>query len=399
MIVGPEMGRTAAVLERLIDCFEMLSDPRDPCKVEHHLVDILVIAVCAVLGEAESFEAIADYGRGKEAWLRRFLTLPNGIPSHDTFRRVLTLVDPDGFERGFARWAQAAFPPGEAEPGRLAHVAVDGKALRRSSDRGKGWRPLRLVSAYAGGRGVALGQAVVPATAGEPAAAAVLLDGLDLRGCLVTLDAGFCQREIARRVRAKEADYLICLKANHRKLHAAVRGWFEAHCLGPGAPHPVPAHDAFDRGHGRLVRRRVFACHDLGALPGLRAWPDVRAVIAVEATRGLRRGYGKVTTEVRYFLTSAGLDPARLGEAVRRHWAIENGLHWVLDVTFDEDRCRVRGRRTARNLACLRKVALNLARADRFGGASLRRRRQRAAWDDTYMTRLIQADLMRSPCG
>ena len=383
------------MLEALIAEFEAVEDPRDPCRVEHRLIDILVIAVCAVLGQAESFEDMADYGRCKHAWLKRFLALPNGIPSHDTFRRVFMLIDPDAFERVFLGWVRSVFAPDETEPDRPRQVAVDGKVLRRSRDRGKGWHPLQLVSAYATGHGITLGQAAVPAGAGERAAIPGLLDGLDLTGCLVTLDAGFCQKEIARGIRARDADYLLCLKANQRKLHAAVRAWFDQRCFARGAPDHLPAHDSADAGHGRLARRRVFACRELDALPGLRDWPDVRAVLAVETIRGHRRGRFATTREVRYFLTSAELDPARLGRAVRNHWRVENGLHWVLDVVFGEDDSRVRERRAARNLACLRRIALRLVRADHARDASLRRKRKQAAWDDAYMARLIQPDFMR----
>jgi predicted transposase YbfD/YdcC len=383
------------MLEALITEFGAIEDPRDPCRVEHRLIDILVIAVCAVIGAAESFEDMADYGRCKHAWLRRFLALPNGIPSHDTFRRVFMLIDPDRFERVFLAWVRSVFAPDETEPDRPRQVAVDGKTLRHSRDRGKGWHPLQLVSAYATEHGITLGQAAVPAGAGERAAIPGLLDGLELAGCLVTLDAGFCQKEIACQVRAKEADYLVCLKGNQKKLHAAVRAWFEARCLARGAPDYLPADDSADAGHGRLVRRRVFVCRELDALPGLRDWPDVRAVIAVETIRSHRRGRFATTREVRYFLTSAEPDAVRLGRAVRNHWRVENGLHWVLDVVFAEDACRVTERRAARNLACLRRIALHLARADQARDASLRRKRKQAAWDDAYMARLIQPDLVR----
>jgi predicted transposase YbfD/YdcC len=379
------------MLEALITEFEAIEDPRDPCRVEHRLIDILVIAVCAVLGQAESFEDMADYGRCKHEWLKRFLARPNGIPSHDTFRRVFMLIDPDAFERVFLAWVRSVFAPGEPGPDQRRQVAVDGKTLRHSRDRGKGWHPLQLVSAYATEHGITLGQAAGPPDAGERAAVPALLDGLDLKGCLVTLDAGFCQKGIARELRARDADCLLCLKGNQKRLHAAVRAWFEARCLARGAPDPLPA----DAGHGRLVRRRGFACRELDALPGPRAWPDVRAVLAVETIRGHRRGRFATTREARYFLTSAELDPARLGRAVRNHWRVENGLHWVLDVVFAEDDCRVRERRAARNLACLRRIALHLARADHARQASRRRKRKQAAWDDAYMAQLIQADIMR----
>src|SRR4051812_44968306 len=277
------------MLEALIAELASIEDPRCGWKVEHRLIDILVIAVCAVLGEAETFEDIALYGRCKEAWLRGFLALPNGIPSHDTFRRIFLLIDPDAFERVFLAWVRSVFAPGETEPDQLRQVAVDGKTLRHFRDRGKGWHPLRLVSAYATGHGITLGQATVPPGAGERAAVPALLDGLDLTGCLVTLDAGFCQKGIAREIRARDADYLVCLKGNQKKLHAAVRAWFDQRCFARGAPDHLPD-DGAGAGHGRLARRRVFVCRELDALPGLRDWPDVRAVLAVEAIRGHRRG-------------------------------------------------------------------------------------------------------------
>src|ERR671939_1550397 len=173
------------MLEALITGFEAVEDPRDPCRVEHRLIDILVIAACAVLGAAESFEDMADYGRCKHEWLKRFLALPNGIPSHDTFRRVFMLIDPDAFERVFLGWGRSVFTPDEPEPDRPRQVAIDGKVLRHSRDRGKGRHPLQLVSAYATEHGITLGQAAVPAGAGERAAVPALLDRLDLAGCLV----------------------------------------------------------------------------------------------------------------------------------------------------------------------------------------------------------------------
>ena len=378
------------MIEHLVDCLEVLSDPRDPCKVEHRLVDVLAIAVCAVIGEAESFEDIADYGRCKEGWLKRFLALPNGIPSHDTFRRVLMLVDPDAFERSFLGWVRAVFRQDGAA---CRQVAVDGKAVRRSFDRKRGRSPLHLVSAYATERGLVLAQRAAGEGRGELTVLPKLLDGLDLHGCLVSLDALACRPEVAERIMGRGGDYLIALKGNRRKVHAEVKGWFAANAFALGGP-LRPFFDAFDDGHGRLVRRRVFACPDVGAFTTLADWPGLRAVLAVETIRGIP-GRGEVTAEIRHYLASAALPPERLAAAIRSHWRVENGLHWVLDVTFREDASRVRERNAARNLALLRRIALNLARADHTRSASLRRKRKQAAWDDTYMARLIQPDLMR----
>jgi predicted transposase YbfD/YdcC len=372
------------MLEALIAELASIEDPRCGWKVEHRLIDILVIAVCAVLGEAETFEDIALYGRCKEAWLRGFLALPNGIPSHDTFRRVFTLIDPEAFERSFLGWVRAVFRPEEGAP---RQVAIDGKTVRRSFDRKKGRSPLHLVSAYATEGGLVLAQRAAESKGGELAAIPDLLDGLDLRGCLVSLDALACQPAIAERITARGGDYLLTLKGNRRKAHAEVRAWFAANAFALGGS-LRPCLDAFDDGHGRLVRRRVFACPDVGVFTTLEDWPGLRAVLAVETIRGIP-GRGKVTAEIRHYLSSAALPPEALAAAIRRHWGIENGLHWVLDVTFREDASRVRERNAARNLALLRKIAINLARADGSLKASLRGKRKYAGWDDAFMATLI----------
>ena len=372
------------MLEALITELASIEDPRCGWKVEHRLLDILVIAVCAVLGEAETFEDIALYGRCKRAWLEGFLALPNGIPSHDTFRRVLTLVDPDAFERSFLGWVRAVFRPEEAAP---RQVAIDGKTVRRSFDRKTGRSPLHLVSAYAAEGGLVLAQRAAESKGGELAAIPDLPDGLDLRGCLVSLDALACRPAIAERITARGGDYLLTLKGNRKKAHAEVRAWFAANAFALGGS-LRPCLDAFDDGHGRLVRRRVFACPDVGVFTTLEDWPGLRAVLAVETIRGVP-GRGKVTAEIRHYLSSAELPPAALAAAIRNHWGIENGLHWVLDVTFREDASRVRERNAARNLALLRKVALNLARADTTLKASLRGKRKYAGWDDAFMATLI----------
>jgi predicted transposase YbfD/YdcC len=372
------------MLEALIAQLETIEDPRCGWKVEHRLLDILVIAVCAVLGEAETFEDIALYGRCKRTWLEGFLALPNGIPSHDTFRRVLMLVDPDAFERSFLGWVRAVFRPAEGAP---RQVAIDGKAVRRSFDRKRGRSPLHLVSAYATEGGIALAQRAAEGKGGELAVIPELLDGLDLRGCLVSLDALACQPGIAERIFGGGGDYLLALKGNRRRAHAEVKAWFAANAFALGAP-LRPFFDAFDDGHGRLVRRRVFACPDVGVLTTLADWPGLRAVLAVETIRGIP-GRGKVTAEIRHYLSSARLPPQGLAAAIRNHWRIENGLHWVLDVGFREDASRVRERNAARNLALLRKIALNLARADTTLKASLRGKRKYAGWDDAFMATLI----------
>ena len=372
------------MLEALIAALETIEDPRCEWKVEHRLLDILVIAVCAVLGEAESFEDIALYGRCKHEWLARFLALPNGIPSHDTFRRVLMLVDPEVFERCFLGWVRAVFRSDKDAP---RQIAIDGKTVRGSFDRKHGRSPLHLVSAYATEHGLVLAQRAAEEKKGELTVLPELLDGLDLRRCLVSLDALACRPEIAQRIMGRGGDYLLALNGNRKKAHAEVKDWFAVNAFALGGS-LRPFFDAFDDSHGRLVRRRVFACPDVGAFATLKDWPGLAMVLAVETIRGVN-GTGKVTAEIRHYLSSAKLPPEMLAAAIRNHWRIENGLHWVLDVTFGEDASRVRERNAARNLALLRRIALNLARADSTLKASLKGKRKYAGWDDSFMATLM----------
>lgn len=370
------------MIENLTVCFDGLVDPRATRRCDHQLIDILVIAAIAVIACAESWEDIELYGRSKQAWLKTFLALPNGIPSHDTFRRVFMLIDPDAFESCFVRWAQSLMGKVEREV-----VAVDGKTVRRSGSRRHDHGPLHLVSAWASDQGLVLGQREVDGKSNEITAIPELLDTLHLDGAIVTLDAMGCQKDIAARIRAKGADYLLALKANHGRAFGAVRGHFERTCFDRGSG-SRPAFDAFDDSHGRLVRRRVFVSPAVGEIEPLHEWPDLRKLLAVETIRSVN-GTGKTEAEIRYFLTSCDDDPAVLARAIRRHWSVENALHWVLDVTFREDDSRVRHRTAARNLALLRKIALNLVAADRGGRTSLRGRRKKAAWNDDYMLRII----------
>jgi predicted transposase YbfD/YdcC len=369
-------------IERLVGHFGTVADPRCRGKVEHRLTDILVIAVCAVIACAESWNDIALYGHSKLAWLRSFLELPNGIPSHDTFRRVFMLIDPEAFEAGFSAWAGSLVAGFEREV-----VAIDGKTLRRSFDRKHEHAPLHLVSAWTSEQDLVLGQRCVGDKSNEITAIPELLDRLALQNSIVTVDAMGCQTAIAERILARGADYLLTLKANHPLAHAAVAEHFEQHCFRPGAPSRADC-DAFDDTHGRLVRRRVFASTEAAGLEALSAWPGLHTVLAVETIRGVN-GTSKVEAEIRYFLSSCRDDPATLGRAIRTHWDIENALHWVLDVTFREDDSRVRDRRAARNLAVLRRIAINLVGRDRSARASVRARRKKAAWNDDYMLQLL----------
>jgi predicted transposase YbfD/YdcC len=311
---------------KLVEHFSALEDPRCAGKVEHRLIDILVIAVCAVIACAESWDDIALYGRNKAGWLRSFLSLANGIPSHDTFRRVFMLIDPDAFEACLTAWAQSFAEAFEREV-----VAIDGKTLRRSFDRDRAQGPLHLVSAWASEQGLALGQREVDGKSNEITAIPALLETLSLANSIVTLDAMGCQKAIADRILERSADYLLVLKANHGTAFTAVQEHCDHHCFARDAT-DRPVFDAFDDRHGRLVRRRVFACPEAADLEALAAWSGLRTVLAVETIRSVN-GSGTVEAEIRYFLSSCRDDPSGLVQAIRRHWTIENGLHWILTLT------------------------------------------------------------------
>ena len=364
--------------KKLVEHFAGLDDPRCNGKIEHLLIDILVIAVCAVIAGAESWVDMELYGEDKAEWLATFLALPNGIPAHDTFRRVFMLIDPSDFESRFTAWTQ-----GFAKSTSREVIAIDGKTVRGSFDRGRDQGPLHIVSAWASERGLVLGQRQADAKSNEITAIPELLDTLELKKTIVTLDAMGCQRAIARKILERGADYLVTLKANHGKIFAAVQQHCAEACFTVSAANR-PACDSFDDTHGRVVRRRVFVCPEATLLEPLRDWPGLKTVVAVESIRSIN-GAQKTDTEIRYFLSSCSDSPVVLARAIRQHWAIENSLHWVLDVTFREDDCRVRDRTAVRNLALLRKIAINLVRRHHNSKSSLRGRRKSAGWNNDYM--------------
>lgn len=372
------------LLPDLIAVFDDLPDPRIDRTKQHRLIDIVTIAICAVLSGADSFVEIATYGRAKEPWLRTFLALPHGIPSHDTFGRVFAALDPAAVEGRFLRWVQSALAPAAEQV-----IAVDGKTVRRSHDRDQGQGPLHLISAWATDTGVALGQLRVADHANEITALPALLDQVVVAGAVITVDAMGCQREVARTIVARQGDYVLALKGNQPALHAAVQLLFAEE---RDTPHPATAFDraeTVDAGHGRIDRRRCWATDDpvvRGYLDAEGRWPGLRSVAMVAAERTTRTG---TSQETRYYLSSLPADAERLNRIVRTHWRIENELHWVLDVVFDEDQSRVRRGYADQNLALVRRIALSLLKRDTTTKAGIKAKRLRAACDDDYLRSLI----------
>jgi predicted transposase YbfD/YdcC len=356
--------------------FADLPDPRIDRTKKHRLVDILVIALCAVLGGADTWEEVEQFGRAKAAWLRRFLALPNGIPSHDTFYRVFAALDPHAFGDCFARWMAAAC----AATG-LRHIAVDGKAVR-GTPKATASGCLHLVSAWASANHLTLGQESVAEGSNEVAAIPALLRALDLAGALVTIDAAGCQTDIAAQIRRQEGHYLLAVKANQPSLHEAVQGLF-ARALDQDFA-GADTHATVEDGHGRQEERYVTVLPDPPGLPA--GWPDVAAVVQV--TRQRTAG-GPTSCETSYYLSSLGGTAAELGRLIRDHWAIENGLHWVLDVAFREDERGTQAGHAGENLARLRRVATSLLKTVTAKG-SIKGRRLRAGWDEDFLLTVLQ---------
>lgn len=367
--------------------FAAVSDPRDQRFTTHLLSDMLLIALCAMLSGATSFEDIAAFGRAKETWLRSLgLILPQGVPSHDTFRDLFRALAPAVFQDCFTSWINAVW-----ERLGVQHVQIDGKALRGS--RGLNGTCLYLVSAWVGANSLTLGQVAVEDKSNEITAIPKLLRLLELEGALVSIDAMGCQKDIAQAIRATGADYLLQVKGNQPILEADIKASFAAAFKADyeGIEHDLWAGEL--RGHGREEEVVCLVLYDLEGLNTRADWVDLRAIVRVARTKW--EG-DKETFEVAHYICSRQGGAEELGSATRGHWGIENGLHWVLDVIFREDDNRLKDRRAAENLGMLRRVAVSLLRQDKSKG-SVSGKRHRAAWDDDFRLHLLNLLSDESP--
>jgi predicted transposase YbfD/YdcC len=359
--------------------FRLLEDPRIERGRRHSLHDILLLGLCAVLCGAESFVDMEDFGKAQRDWLSEWLELPNGIPSHDTFGRVFAALDPAQFAEAFSAWTQSLR---QSLPGEI--VAVDGKTLRRSG--GSGQSPVHLVSAWAVGHRLVLGQLRTAEKSNEITAVPELLRRLELAGCIVTLDAMGCQKTIAREIHEADADYVLALKANHEVLHAEIQSFLDDALDHPAHLPAASRHQSVEKDHGRIETRRCLCSDQLGWLADRGQWSALRSVAVVEAERTLGE---RTTRERRYYLSSLPPDALELARAIRGHWGIENSLHWVLDVALREDDCRVRTGHAATNLATLRHMALNLLRTDTTKKRGVRGKQKIAGGDHRYLLKLL----------
>lgn len=370
----------------LIEYFEELPDPRMDRSKKHKLVDILVIGLCSQLVGGSGFSDMETFGRIREDWLRTFLELPAGIPSHDTFNRCFAAIDPHRFLDCFVAWVQGICPSLKGET-----VAIDGKALRRALNEGESIP--YIVSAWASDNGLALGQVKVSDKSNEITAIPELLQALQLKGCIVTIDAMGCQKKIAANIIDKQADYVLALKGNHETIHDEM-GEFFADAVAPCATQcadtvvdgTMDFHQTIEKNHGRVETRRYWQSTDLAWFQDKPLWKGLQSIGMVES---IRRVKGTNSIERRFFLSSLPLDAKKLAQSIRGHWGVENALHWHLDVTFKEDDSRARTMNAAQNVATLRRIALNLVKKTPREKTSQRQKLLVAALDPNFLKKLL----------
>jgi predicted transposase YbfD/YdcC len=358
--------------------FRRLKDPRVVGRSRHLLVDIIVLAICGVIADCDDWPEIVLFAQKRLAWFQRFLKLPNGVPSHDTFERVFAKLEPRSFQCCCLAWLRAV-----ADILGMGHIAIDGKTLCGSA--GSKWGPLHLVSAWATEANLTLGQVAVEGKSNEITAIPPLLELLDLKGALVSIDAMGCQKEIAKKIVAGGGDYLLTVKANQEHLLEDVQATLERALNGELPAHVVLQHRTTEEGHGRQENRSYVIVQDVKGIRDRQVWPKLKTVGMCCSERTVK---GKTTTEVRYFIGSRTMGVRQYAKALRDHWRIENNLHWHLDISLGEDGSRIQERQGASNFALLRKLALSLLKQNPTKD-SIARKRKAAALDLDFLAEIM----------
>ena len=363
--------------------FGELKDPRATYRIEHKLIDIVIITICATICGANDWEAIAQYGQTKQDWLKTWLELPNGIPSPDTFSRVFARINPSHLQKCFMGWMAAVAQVTEGEL-----LNIDGKTIRGAKESGNSRSLIHMVSVWSASQHLVLGQTKVSEKSNEITSIPPLLEMLAVRGCLVSIDAMGCQTEIAKTIIEQGADYVLALKGNQGDLHTDVAQLFTAAQKQDFRNIEHQFHSTESQGHGRVETRRYWTMGNTEYLIGAHKWSGLKSIGMVESQREID---GKVSVEQRYYILSIDSDVHRFAAAVRSHWSIENQLHWILDVGFGEDASQSSSGYSAENLAVIRHIGINLLSRDKKTKVGVKTKRLKAGWDDNYLKTVLSA--------
>lgn len=362
-------------IKELVSCLRIMPDPRRDHGKKHELVDIILIILLGVIAKCDDLEEVESWAEEREDWLKTFLDLPNGIPSHDTLNRVVGLLDPRALQDCFSSWLNRTSTEGKV-------VSVDGKTLRRSYDKGKEQEPLHLVNVWNADDHIILGQEAVNTKSNEIIAIPIVLDRVDITGAIVTIDAMGCQRNIAAKIRDKGADYLLALKGNQPTLEQDVIELLQEHRQAG----TCDFYETVEKDHGRIETRRCFVTGNIFMLGAEKDWKDIRSVAMIESIREIN---GRETTETRYFISSCPPVASQIATAARKHWGIENTLHWSLDVSFNEDRSRLRQQVAAQNFSFIKKFVISLLKNEHTSKISLKLKRLKACHNDNFLLNVL----------